>query len=77
MSWFTDLWPFSKSRRTEEQDSDSEFKKLIAESRARSDDIEAVAERLRANRESIHQRAKELIGEDNVVGRQALKSTPG
>jgi ferritin-like metal-binding protein YciE len=77
MSWYNNVWPFSAVKRAEEKTSTDEFRKRIAESHERTENLEAVAERLRANREKIHQRAKELIGEDNVVGRQPLKSTPG
>lgn len=74
MSW----WPFNKAKKAEEAEASSEFKKMIAESKVRSDDLEAVAQRLRLNRKEIHERAAKLIGEDNVVAaRQALKSTPG
>lgn len=73
MSW----WPFSKGKKAADEAS-AEFKKMIAESKVRSDDLEAVAERLRKNRKEIHQRADQLLGEENVVvARQALKSTPG
>lgn len=74
MSW----WPFSKAKKAAEQEASSEFKKLIAESRDRADDLEAVAERLRKNRKEIHDRAEQLLGEENVVvARKALKSSPG
>jgi hypothetical protein len=74
MSW----WPFSKAKKAETDEVAANFKKLIAESKERSDDLEAVAERLRKNRKEIHQRADQLLGEENVVvTRQALKSTPG
>ena len=70
-------WPFGKSQHEDESASQAEFKKQIAESKARSGDLEAAAERLRVNREKIHKRAQQLLGEKNVAGRPALKSTPG
>jgi hypothetical protein len=71
MTW----WPFNKAKRAEELDSSTEFKKRIAESHARSGDLEQAAERLKVNRENIHKRAQQLLGEENV--RHPLKSTPG
>jgi hypothetical protein len=75
MSWW---WPFSKSKHADESASQTEFEKQIAESKVRSNDLEAAADRLRTNRENVHKRAQQLLGEENVVAaRQALKSTPG
>jgi len=74
MPWYHKFWPFRKQRSAEEADSNNEFKKLIAESRARTDDLEAVAERLKINRENIHKRAQQLLGEGHV--RPAFKSSP-
>lgn len=69
-------WPFKKS--AAETEGEATFKKMIAESRTRTDDLEAVAKKLKANQEKIHQRAQQLLGEEDVVAaRQALKSSPG
>lgn len=73
MTW--DFWPFNRKPK-EEDEATAEFKRQIAASKARTDDLEAVAERLRRNQENIHNRAKELIGEENVIGRPAFKSSP-
>lgn len=73
MSWW---WPFKKS--AAESESEAAFKRLLEESKTRSGDLEAVASRLKANREKIHARAEQLLGEEHVVAaRQALKSSPG
>ncbi len=74
MTW--NFWPFNR-KPTEEADASAEFKRLIAESKARSDDLEAVAARLRQNQEKIHDRAKSLLGDEHVIGRPAFKSSPG
>lgn len=73
MSWLTKIWPFKKVP----EKTETEFQQLIAESKARTVDLEEAAERLRKNREDIHDRAKKIIGDANGFGRQALKSTPG
>ena len=74
MSW----WPFSKAKREAQTASSAEFRKQIEVSKARTDELEDVVARLKQNREKIHQRALDLIGEENVVAaRKALKSTPG
>lgn len=69
MSW----WPFRKS--VAETESEQAFKRMLAESRVRTDDLAAVAAKLRENRERMHRRAQQLLGDPNGI--KTFKSSPG